>query len=109
MVADQGWAKIYQVSKTSFMGIVDERRGMHQFTDEKAVNIGFIIDELEPWFEYVKKNDFMELKEEALSVGPETRYKAFVGFGPEGYFYEFDAFFPHEDNTLLLEYLAAPD
>jgi hypothetical protein len=40
-----------------------------------------------------------------LGEGPETRYRAFVGFCPEGYFLEFDRFYPHDDNTLLLQHL----
>ena len=105
MVADQGWTKIYQASNTGFMAIVDEKRGMHSFTEKKAVNVGFIVDELIPWFDYVKANKLMELREDEPSIGPETRYKAFVGYGPEKYYLEFDAFFPHADNTLLMEYL----
>ncbi len=105
LVADQGWTKIYQASETGFMAIVDERRGMHSFSEKKAVNVGFIIDDLIPWFEYVKETNLLELYEEDLGIGPETRYKSFVGFGPEGYYLEFDTFFPHEDNTLLLHYL----
>lgn len=105
MVADQGWTKIYKVLETGFMGIVDERRGMHKFTKKKAVNVGFIIDDLEPWFEYVKENKPFELKKSELGVDSETRYKAFVGFCPEDYYLEFDAFYPHEDNAVLLKYL----
>jgi len=105
MVADQGTNKIYKVSDTGFMGIVDEKRGMHKFTEKKAVNVGFILDDLESWFEYVKENKTFELRSDELGIGPETRYKAFVGYCPEGYYLEFDRFFPHDDNTLLLEYL----
>jgi len=105
MVADQGWTKIYQASTTGFMAIVDEKRGMHDFTEQKAVNVGFIINELIPWFEYVKSNQLIELRDQALNIGPETRYKSFVGYGPEKYYWEFDAFFPHDDNGLLLKYL----
>ena len=105
MVADQGWTKIYQASNTGFMAIVDERRGMHNFTEKKAVNVGFIVEELIPWFDYVKANNLMELRAKEINTGPETRYKSFVGYDPEGYYLEFDAFFPHADNTLLLEYL----
>ena len=43
LVADQGWTKIYQVTNTGFLAIVDEKRGMHDFTEKKAVNVGFII------------------------------------------------------------------
>lgn len=105
MVADQGWTKIYKVSQTGFLGLVDEKRGMHAFTLEKAVNVGFIIDDLEGWFEYAKERKLFELYEEELGVGPEIRYKAFVGFCPENYYLEFDRFFPHDDNALLLTYL----
>jgi hypothetical protein len=105
MVADQGWTKIYKVSDTGFLGIVDEKRGMHSFTAKKAVNLGFIIDDLEGWFEYAQKNNLFELYEEELGIGPEMRYKAFVGFCPEEYYLEFDRFFPHDDNTLLIKYL----
>ncbi len=105
LVADQGWTKIYQAATTGFLAIVDERRGMHNFTEKKAVNVGFIIEELSPWFDYVKANNILELRDTTLNIGPETRYKSFVGYGPETYYWEFDAFFPHGDNTLLLQYL----
>jgi len=109
MVADQGWTKIYKVSHTGFIAIVDEKRGMHKYSEKKAVNVGFIIDDLVPWFEYVKENKILDLYDEELGVGPETRYKSFVGLGPEGYYLEFDRFYPHEDNTVLLKYLNQKD
>lgn len=105
MVADQGWTKIFKVSNTGFLAIVDEKRGMHSYTEKKAVNVGFIIDDLEGWYEYARDNKLFDLYEDELGVGPETRYKAFVGFCPEGYFLEFDHFYPHDDNPLLLQHL----
>jgi catechol 2,3-dioxygenase-like lactoylglutathione lyase family enzyme len=105
MVADQGWTKIYQVSITGFLGLVDCRRGMHGCTKKKAVNVGFIIDDLEGWYDYVRGNKVFDLYEDELGSGPEDKYKAFVGFCPEDYYLEFDHFYPHEDNTLLLNYL----
>jgi catechol 2,3-dioxygenase-like lactoylglutathione lyase family enzyme len=105
MVADQGWTKIFKVSDTGFLAIVDEKRGMHSYTEKKAVNVGFIIEDLEGWFEYARENKLFDLFEDELGVGPETRYKAFVGFCPEAYFLEFDHFYPHDDNTLLLQHL----
>jgi len=105
MVADQGWTKIYKVSDSGFMAIVDEKRGMHKSTIKKAVNVGFIVEDLISWFDYVKVNEVMPLFEKDLDVGPENRYKSFVAFDPEGYYLEFDAFFLHNDNTRLLRYL----
>ncbi len=105
MVADQGWTKILKVSDTGFLAIVDEKRGMHSYTEKKAVNVGFIIEDLEGWFEYARENKLFDLFEDELGVGPETRYKAFVGFCPEAYFLEFDHFYSHDDNTLLLQHI----
>lgn len=109
MLADQGWAKIYRVSETGFLGIVDERRGMHKFTETKAVNVGFILDDVEGWFNYVKENEPFTLRTEKLSTETGRKYTAFVGYGPEDYYLEFDFFHPHAENTTLLEYLDSKD
>ena len=105
-IVDQGWTKIYQVSKTGFIGLVDEKKGMHNYTEKKAVNVSFILDDLEAWFEYVKENKPFELRSDQLEIGPEMKYKAFVGYDPEAYYLEFDQFYPHEDNTDLMKYLS---
>jgi len=104
-VADQGWAKIYRGSESGYVGLVDERRGMHSFTEKKAVNVSFIMDDLDGWFKYVKDNNSFTLREDSVSTGPESKYRAFVGYDPEGYYFEFDTFYKHADNTLLMEYL----
>ncbi len=105
LVADQGWTKIYQISGTGYIAIVDERRGMNKYSEKKAVSIGFILDDLDGWFNYVSDHNVLPLREDEISTGPESKYKAFVGYGPEDYFYEFDVFLPHEDNDKLLGYL----
>ncbi|MGE0814977.1 MAG: VOC family protein [Vicinamibacterales bacterium] len=105
LVVDQGWAKIYQASPTGFVGLVDERRGMHRWTETKAVNVSFIIDDLDGWFAYVKTNGSFVLRSEAVSRDEAGRYHAFVGDDPEGYFMEFDRFFPHPLNTALMGHL----
>ncbi len=102
LVADQGWTKIYRATDTGFIGLVDERRGMHKFTEEKAVTVSFIIEDLNGWYDYVKTNQAFELREGAFEKEPDGRYKAFVGFDPEGYFLEFDKFFDHPDNKKLM-------
>lgn len=105
LVADQGWTKIYQASSTGFIGLVDERRGMHTFTEEKAVTVSFWLEDLQGWYDYVAKQKPFGLRSDSLETGPENKYKAFVGYDPEGYFLEFDRFYEHADNDKLLEYL----
>ena len=36
LTVDQGFAKIYQVSPTSFIGLVDEAQGLHRASEAKA-------------------------------------------------------------------------
>jgi len=107
LVVDQGWAKIYQASRTGFVGLVDERRGMHRWTETKAVNVSFILDDLDGWFAYVKANDRFALRSEAVSRDEAGRYHAFVGYDPEGYFMEFDRFLEHPLNTALMGHLGS--
>lgn len=105
LIVDQGWAKVYRLSGSGFIGLVDERRGMHQYTDEKAVNVSFLLDDVEGWFNYVLANKPFELRSDTLETGPEGKYRAFVGYDPEGYFLEFDRFERHPANKQLLDYL----
>jgi catechol 2,3-dioxygenase-like lactoylglutathione lyase family enzyme len=107
MLADQGWAKIHKVSETGFIGFVDGSRGMHKPTASKAVNVGFIVDDLQGWMDYVKNINLFELRDQELTSGPEGRYKAFVGYDPGGYYLEFDSFYPHPDNDILINFLRA--
>lgn len=69
MVADQGWTKIYQTSPTGFMGLVDERRGMMDYADEKAVEIEWSISDSEAQT-YFAKNQYWSSETRGL-IGPE--------------------------------------
>ncbi|MEP2668403.1 MAG: VOC family protein [Cyclobacteriaceae bacterium] len=108
LIADQGWAKIYQSSSSGYIGLVDERRGMHNHTEMKAVNVSFILKDIDGWFKYVNENKTFELRSNEIGTGPENKYRAFVGFDPEGYYMEFDTFYEHPDNEKLLKYLSEP-
>ncbi|WP_296705425.1 VOC family protein [Algoriphagus sp.] len=53
--ADQGWAKIYRLSNNSYLGLVDEKRGMNNFAEKKLVEVKFNLEEAEGWEEYLGK------------------------------------------------------
>jgi len=55
LVADQGWTKIYQTSKAGFIGLVDERRGMEDYADTKAVEIEWNISDEDLFDAYAEK------------------------------------------------------
>ncbi len=105
-IVDQGWTKIYKVSNSGFIGLVDEKKGMHKFTEEKAVNVSFLIRDIDQWFDFVSQNKLFPLRSDQMELGPENKYKAFVGFDPGGYFMEFDRFNAHKSNEILLKYLS---
>ncbi len=100
MIADQGWTKIYQTSPTGFIGLVDETRGMHSYTEDKAVTVSLWTDQLDAWYAHARAGA-LEMRSDTIETG-NPRYRAFVGYDPEGYFIEFDTFLPHADNETLL-------
>ena len=104
-VVDQGWAWMYQTSPSGYIGPVDETRGMHSYTEQKAVTVSFFTDDIDGWHSYVSETNAFELRETEVSADSAGRFRAFVGYDPEGYFLEFDTFLEHELNVRLLESL----
>ena len=101
MIVDQGWAKIYPVGPTGYFGLVDEQRGMHNFTEEKAVTMSFWTADIDGWYEYLSNHGGIEMRSPAIEE--EEPYRAFVAYDPEGYFLEWDVFNPVPENEKLLE------
>lgn len=100
MVVDQGWAKMYATSPTGFVGPVDGAKGMHSWTEKKAVTISFLTENVDNWFAYLKDQETFELRHQ--EVLKESMVRVFVGYDPEGYFLEFDTFLETEANRELL-------
>lgn len=71
LVADQGWTKIYQTSGSGFIGLVDERRGMEDYADTKAVEIEWTVTDYEAFSDYTGKNWKDFLVSEDVFSGPE--------------------------------------
>ncbi len=104
MIVDQGWAKVYPVSSTGYIGLVDGERGLHRATDEKSVTVSFFTDDVEAWFGYMQGQEGFELRTQEI-VDESGRVRLFVGYDPEGYFLEWDTFLDVEGNEELLELL----
>lgn len=104
LIADQGWTKIYSMSTTGYIGLVDEQRGMHSFTEDKAVTASFLVGRIEPWLDYL--GSWPEFEFRSAEIGNESdRVQTFVGYDPENYFLEFDTFLDAAGNERLLELL----
>lgn len=100
MVLDYGFAKLFRISKTAYVGLVDERRGMHKASEPKTVTLSFVTEEIHEWYAYLQEKG-VEMRGE---LGNATRHptRGFVAYDPEGYFLEFERFLDHEQNKKLL-------
>lgn len=105
LIADQGWAKIFQIGPSGFFGLVDEQRGMHRFTEEKAVTLSFITGDIEGWFDAIRENPAVEMRSGELS--DTELYRAFVAYDPEGYYLEWDIFKETAENKALIDAIDA--
>jgi len=104
LTVDQGFAKIYQVSPSSFIGLVDESQGLHRASEAKPVTVSFVTAQVDQWYEYlVAKGVKMR-----GPVSSATRHptRGFVAYDPEGYFLEFETFLDHPQNAALRSALA---
>ena len=106
LIVDQGWAKIYPIGPTAYFGLVDEQRGMHNFTEQKAVTLSLLTDDLDGWYEYLLSHEGIEMRSEEIS--DTDRYRAFVAYDPEGYFLEWDVFKNVPENQAIVQAVAAP-
>ncbi len=105
LIVDQGWAKIYPIGPTAYFGLVDEQRGMHNFTEEKAVTLSLITDNLDAWYDYLQSHGGIEIR--SAEISDTDRYRAFVAYDPEGYYLEWDTFKDVAENKAIVSAIEA--
>ena len=100
LTVDQGFSKIYQVSPTSFIGLVDESQGLHRASEAKAVTVSFVTEQIDEWYAYLQSKGVKVRG----PIGNATRHptRGFVAYDPEGYYLEFERFLDHPQNAALL-------
>ena len=103
-IVDQGWAKVFPVSSSGYLGLVDGERGLHSATDEKSVTVSFFTDDVEGWFSYMRGREGFQLRTREVT-DESGRVSVFIGYDPEGYFLEWDTFLDVEGNEELLALL----
>lgn len=100
LTVDQGWAKVYQVSPTSFVGLVDETRGMHRASDTKPVALAFVTPQVDAWHRWLTSQGVRVRGDAKDSASLPIR--GFVALDPEGYTLEFETFRNDPMNTRIL-------
>ena len=83
LVIDQGWSKIYEVTSSGYIGLVDQARGSHRAHPVKPVQICMRVAGVNAWHRY--------LLDEGITITkgprdvPDLKIRAFVFNDPEGY------------------------
>ncbi|MGB3464055.1 MAG: VOC family protein [Cyclobacteriaceae bacterium] len=72
LVADQGWTKIYQTAGSAFIGLVDERRGMQNYAENKAVEIEWSVSDMNDLKTYADKYWEIYRFDKNSFIGPEN-------------------------------------
>lgn len=90
LVADQGWAKIYRVSGSAFLGIVSGEQGFHQPQDRNAVLITLVVEDAAFWFQHLKDQGVRLLTQ--LQSRDEIGIHCFFFEDPGGYTFEVQQF-----------------
>lgn len=104
-VLDYGFARIFRISPSTFIGLVDETKGMHDPSEPKSVTLSFATNEIDQWYRYL--SDQGVLMHRPLSDSLRIPIRGFVALDPAGYFLEFETFLEHPQNALLHEQLAS--
>jgi predicted enzyme related to lactoylglutathione lyase len=106
LTVDQGWAKVYQTSPTSFIGLVDESRGMHRASDTKPVAVAFVTQDVDAWYAWLTSRGVK--MRSPLADSKSLPIRGFTAYDPEGYTLEFETFRDDPQNARIRPLLKAP-
>ncbi len=104
LTVDQGYSKIYRVSATSYVGLVDQAQGLHRASPQKPVTLSFVTAEVDQWYAYLRGRGVEMVHE--LANGTRQPTRGFVAKDPEGYFLEFETFRDDAQNATIRPQLA---
>jgi predicted enzyme related to lactoylglutathione lyase len=103
LVMDHGFAKVFQLTPHSFIGLVDSEKGTFKASDSKPVIIATVTDDVEQWHDHLVASGATILK--PIKDNPVLGLRGFAALDPEGYVLEFERFEKTGKNQRLLEIL----
>lgn len=83
LAIDQGWAKILTLADGAHIGLVDERRGMNRWHEEKCVQICLRVADVDAWHDWARGAGLPGLS--LPRTNEEIGIRAFTFRDPEGY------------------------
>jgi catechol 2,3-dioxygenase-like lactoylglutathione lyase family enzyme len=105
MIVEQSFSDILTSSPTGYIGLVEDGIGIHNATHEKAVNVGFMTNSAQAWFDYLKEQSTFSLRTEELYHEQDGQgnnlIDIVIGYDPDNYFIEIDEFLDSELNRKI--------
>ena len=105
MIVKQSFSDILTSSPTGYIGLVEDGIGIHNATHEKAVNVGFMTNSAQAWFDYLKEQPTFSLRTEELYHEQDGQgnnlIDIVIGYDPDNYFIEIDEFLDSELNRKI--------
>lgn len=89
---DEEWVKIYRVSPTSSVGIVDGERGYHDASEKKPAMLSIVTREVDDWYAHLRASGtrvLIELPPPGPVEQGEPPIRGFLVEDPGGYTVEF--------------------
>ncbi len=83
LAIDQGWSKIYEVTTSGYLGLVDETRGSHRAHPVKPVQICMRVANVDAWHAYLLDRGIAIIK--GPKDVPHLGIRVIVLEDPEGY------------------------
>jgi catechol 2,3-dioxygenase-like lactoylglutathione lyase family enzyme len=103
MIVKQSFSDILTSSPTGYIGLVEDGIGIHNATHEKAVNVGFMTNNAQSWFDHLKNQSSFELRTKELFHEQDGQgnnlIDIVIGYDPDNYFIEIDEFLDLEFNN----------
>jgi len=97
---DQGYGRIYEVSGSALLGVMDEKRGFLQSGQGKSIMISLVTDDVDPWYETLEKRGVKMLSEPLTKE--DIGIRSFLFEDPEGHILEIQKFLD-QDKQLTLQ------
>jgi catechol 2,3-dioxygenase-like lactoylglutathione lyase family enzyme len=93
LTMDAEWVKIYQVTATSSVGLVQQGHGFHEVAEAKPAMLSMVTSDVDAWYERLKAANAVILKElpplNAEKAAGSAPVRGFVAEDPGGYTIEF--------------------
>ena len=89
-VVDQGWARIYRIGGSAYLGVVAGEKGFHQPQQKNAVLISLVVDDVSQWYDALRARGIKLLS--GLQHKEDIGLRCFFLEDPGGYTLEVQQF-----------------